>query len=300
MSSRLSVVLVGLALFLSGCGSGGVAEPQPLPSVSCSAPVSGHSQTIPCSGSSGQGAVVLPQAVNAPPGDTVTIALQSWAPSGGPVLQSSYRSSHSTSVQSAIYVPVIYALVTFSATTSYDAWPGFTFTVGSSVNPANGPLYVAFWDPTKSPSAWQYAVEGPASVSGGNATFTGSSVSLTFQASKTYVFALYQAAGATSSTLSVSPAAVQIYGTGALNAQNILVQESGYSASFSEADTCNPSSGQIATIATSSASGPSATYSATGVNAGTCTATFSDGSGQKQTISISVTTSGWTIQTHRR
>jgi hypothetical protein len=92
--------------------------------------------------------------------------------------------------------------------------------------------------------------------------------------------------------LSVNPASIQIYGTGTSNAAAIFVQETGYSGSFAQTNTCS----SIATIAPASATGPTATFTAVGVNAGTCSTTFSDASSQHTTISITVTTSGFVVQ----
>lgn len=99
--------------------------------------------------------------------------------------------------------------------------------------------------------------------------------------------------------LSVNPLSVNIYGTGSSNAATIVVQEVTYAGTFTESDTCNPGSGKIATIATANAAGPSANYIATGVSAGSCTATFSDSTNQHVTIPIVVTTNSFGIQAHR-
>jgi hypothetical protein len=83
-----------------------------------------------------------------------------------------------------------------------------------------------------------------------------------------------------------------VNGTGAANAQTITVHETGYSGTFGEVDTC---SGK-ATVTTSNNNGPQATYTVTGVSAGTCDATFSDLFSQTAAVHIVVTTSGFTIQ----
>ena len=82
--------------------------------------------------------------------------------------------------------------------------------------------------------------------------------------------------------LSVSPATVQLTGTGLSNA--ILVQETGYSGTFSESDTCSG----IATLTSSSATGPAAAFAVTASGAGACSATFSDTQGQHITIPVGV------------
>jgi hypothetical protein len=92
--------------------------------------------------------------------------------------------------------------------------------------------------------------------------------------------------------LSVNPTTVNVLGTGAANAQGISVKETGYTGSFSETDTCSG----IATVTTASASGPSASYTTTGVAVGSCSATFKDASHQSQTAAITVTTTNYTVQ----
>ncbi|MHB8177882.1 MAG: hypothetical protein ACYDA5_09640 [Vulcanimicrobiaceae bacterium] len=97
--------------------------------------------------------------------------------------------------------------------------------------------------------------------------------------------------------LTVTPATLSLYGAGAANAQSFVVSESGYTRTLTESDTCNPSAGQIATVSPTGGSGPSLTVTVTGVAAGSCSATFTDAYGSTASVAITVTTSGWTIQT---
>jgi hypothetical protein len=92
--------------------------------------------------------------------------------------------------------------------------------------------------------------------------------------------------------LSVSPSSLAVDGTGAINAQTLLVQESGYSGNFSESDTC----AGIATLAPGNGPGPSLSEAVTGVGPGQCSATFSDAFAQVQHATITVTTGGFSIQ----
>ncbi len=96
--------------------------------------------------------------------------------------------------------------------------------------------------------------------------------------------------------LSVSPTPLAVDGTGAANAQTLLVQENGYSGDFTESDTC----AGIATLAPGNGAGPSLSETVTGVAAGQCSATFSDSYAQVQHASITVTTGGFTIQSRGR
>jgi hypothetical protein len=96
--------------------------------------------------------------------------------------------------------------------------------------------------------------------------------------------------------LSVNPTAVPIYGTGSGNAASVVVQETGYTGTLSESDTCTG----IATVTPSSGTGPSVTFTITGVAAGSCTATFSDTNGQHVSAAVGVTTSGFGVDAQAR
>ena len=93
------------------------------------------------------------------------------------------------------------------------------------------------------------------------------------------------------SPLLASPSPLNIDALGAAAALPATVSETGYNGLFGELDTCSG----VATVTTSNAHGPSATYTVTGVNAGNCSITFSDTFAQQATISVVVTTSGFTI-----
>jgi hypothetical protein len=78
--------------------------------------------------------------------------------------------------------------------------------------------------------------------------------------------------------------------------QDVHVLESGYTGPFFETDTC---SGK-ATVSSSAAGGPDATYTVTGLASVTCDATFTDNHGGSTQLHIVVTTSGFTISSHVR
>ena len=79
-------------------------------------------------------------------------------------------------------------------------------------------------------------------------------------------------------------------------AQNVTVTESGYSGAFTESDTCNPYSGEIASIAAGAKSAGSATYAITPIGAGTCTITFADAAGHTTGVNVTVSTAAITVQ----
>lgn len=96
--------------------------------------------------------------------------------------------------------------------------------------------------------------------------------------------------------LTTSPTTTNVNGAGAVNAQTFSVSETGYTSTFGESDTCSG----IATVATSNAHGPSATYTVTGISGGTCDATFTDTFSQTASEHIVVTISPFTINGVRR
>ncbi len=96
----------------------------------------------------------------------------------------------------------------------------------------------------------------------------------------------------TPNPMGIAPSTLALTGTGASNAQTLVVTETGYTGSFTESDTCST----IATVTPSSGTGPSFTFTVTGLAAGTCSATFADTNGQHVTANIGVTTTGVVIQ----
>lgn len=94
----------------------------------------------------------------------------------------------------------------------------------------------------------------------------------------------------------MNPTTVNVYGLGASNAATILAQETGDTGAFSQTNTCST----IATIAPASSNGPSVTFTVTGIAAGTCSATFADTHNQTAAVTITVTATGFTIQSHAK
>jgi hypothetical protein len=328
LRSRLSLAFLALTLVVDACSHEGTTPPV------SGIPVSAGPFSASLPGLSGS--INFP-ASNAASGDTVTLLGSTTAPSGLPVLQSLDRRIAQSGSDTSLY----FLQLTFSRSTTFGSLPALSFDVSGSIDPTKGPLYLALFDPTTQPVAWQMAAEGPGTVANGIVTFTSAQTSRTFAANQTYVVGLYQVTASPSPSptptsspspspspsptasptpspspapvptpsptptptppppgvLAVNPTSVQIYNLGASYAQNISVQEPTYTGAFSESDTCNPGSGQIATIASGNPNGPTATFVATGIASGTCNATFSDTNNQHETISITVTTNGFIIQT---
>jgi hypothetical protein len=93
--------------------------------------------------------------------------------------------------------------------------------------------------------------------------------------------------------MSANPTSLSINGTGASYAQNTYVQETGYTGAFTESDKC----ATIATVTPSSGTGPAAMFTVTPSAAGTCAAKFADTNGNQVSVAITVTTTGFTVQT---
>ena len=70
--------------------------------------------------------------------------------------------------------------------------------------------------------------------------------------------------------------------------QTFTALESGYSGAFTITNTCT--TGPVVTLAPGSANGPSAVYSLTSANAGTCSVTVSDSLGHSAIVNVTVTT----------
>jgi len=94
--------------------------------------------------------------------------------------------------------------------------------------------------------------------------------------------------------LSVNPTTLSFYTTGASAEQTVFVQETDFSGTLSETDSCSG----IVTVSPTSSSSP---YSAivTPVAAGTCTITFTDGT-KTAPVAVTVTTAGITVNAKAR
>jgi hypothetical protein len=79
-----------------------------------------------------------------------------------------------------------------------------------------------------------------------------------------------------------------------------MASEAGDSGALAETDTCSPAGGTIATVAPASANGPNVTFTVTPQSAGTCTVTIHDAFGQTVPVSVTVTTTGLTVQSQRK
>ena len=291
-------VCAALVFFAAIAGCGGsvnttpLATPSALPSFAAPA-VNGLSATF--------------NVLNgAPSGIAVTAFSSTTAPTGVPLPSSIQRRAQSLGGA----VPFIYVSVVLSQPVSV-SFLNEVLTSTSALS-ANASYFVEIDDPSATPAKIT-TVSG--TLSNGIVTFTNASGggSQTLAANHPYVFQFYfipatspspspspPASSSPSSSpslspsptptptppppgvLSVSPATVQLTGTGLSNA--VLVQETGYSGTFSESDTCSG----IATLTSSGTTGPVAAFAVTANSVGACSATFSDAQGKQITIPVVV------------
>jgi hypothetical protein len=234
----------------------------------------------------------------APPGMTGTASSATSAPTGVSAPSSVARTTQSI----AGAVPFLYTSASVSRTISASVFVNEVLTLTNAFSPSAS-YYVEIDDAGATPSKLA-TIAG--TVSGGVVTFVNAngngSGGTILIANHVYVFQFYYIPGAPTPSPTPVPGALNataslaINGPGSSNAGTVTVQETGYGGTFSENDTC----AGIATVTTSSASGPSATFTVTGIAAGGCSATFSDSHGQQASTSIAVTTTGFGVNTHAR
>jgi hypothetical protein len=168
----------GMTLAGAGCG-GDAAAPNGNPTPTAN-PNSGTASSIvtqsagaltfpPVNGYSG--AISTPS-VSSGAGATATVVVQTNLPSGLPALGGG----------------LVYASVTLSNSVTFNGSPGFSINV--PITPS-GSYFIAFYDPTKSPAAWQLAALGPATFVGNTLIFAQTSTVTTLSSGVTYWFGLY-------------------------------------------------------------------------------------------------------------
>lgn len=285
LSGRLLALLVAslLGFYLVACGSsGGSSSPlpqspsggattAPSPAPSVTVPVAVFPTTVPFSTGAVSGSVGFPALASGSSGSTLTVVASGAAPNGSPVPLSTTRHT-----LSSVYDLAFIAILP-SATLTTVGVPVLQFSM-TGLDATKGSFYLALFDPTKVPAAWNL-VSGAGAIQNGNLVFAAPQVPMTFAANELYIFELYQVAS-TNGTVSVTPSSLSFLGIGAGNQQLVSVSEQGYNGAFTLQSTC-------ASIASISASGN--TYSVVPLAAGTCSATFTDANGNITTLPIVVT-----------
>ncbi len=220
---RRGIVLVACsALFaLPACGGGGggggtssapvpitqTPTPAPAPTPTAAPPaqqtaslMAGQPATanFPAVATGVSGGVTVP-AATAGAGTPIAAALDAALPAGTPALSAMRRRPQA--IGASGIAGLGYITLTPAANVGFGATPGFTFAfsggAGAITIAASTSAYVAVYDPTNAAAGWQ-TILGPQPVGGGttSVTFAGSATPTALSAAKTYVYALFTAAGA--------------------------------------------------------------------------------------------------------
>jgi hypothetical protein len=174
--------------------------------------------------------------------------------------------------------PVWYLYFTSYVTQTVPGLPGFQVSVPEGVTTAGKQFFLAFYDGTK----WNYGVEGPATIKNNQILLTGTHTPFTFIKGVQYVYEIYSqpivnpiVTNPTSLTLKPG------------QSSTFQITETGYNGAFT-IGMCTSGSTTIATVSPSTANGPSATVTVTGVVNGTCTIAIADTYGQTASENVTV------------
>lgn len=239
---NLATVVLGavLAAAIAACGGGSVSAPNvtpptaaptavPIPNASpfsatqqqlsvpiATAPPSGSATpapvAVPLASSNGAGATLQMPPAKSPGTEAITSTLQNTAPTSVQPLdlkraaQALRRTQAANSAVAVVYLGLYWASpITFLTT------PGFSIVVPQSDIFANTSYYLALYDPTRPSLGWQYAFEGPATISGSTLTFAGGSGQFSFAPGVEYWFAVLaipQSVSAPTPAPSIAPTSV--------------------------------------------------------------------------------------------
>lgn len=245
-------------------------------------------------------------------GATVMLASSATDPTTAQAASKARRTAQS----SVMNAPYDYFSITWSAQVASPVELDFTVTPPNGA-PAAGTKYYEEVNDTGGTAGWQTGFAGPFVSDGSTVTFHVPA-NVVFQPGHAYVLAAYTLTSSAPSPtpspvpspsptatpspvptatpspaptpagpISLSPNSVSLLGLGSSNAQTVTASETGYTGAFSSTGTA--CSG-IATVAVSGS-----TLTVTGIAAGTCSATISDPFNQTKSLSITVTTSGLSV-----
>jgi hypothetical protein len=155
--------------------------------------------TFPAVATGLSGGVSVPAAA-AGAGTAIAVALNAGLPAGAPQL--SALKKRPAAIGASGIAGLGYVTLTPAANVAFGTTPSFTFAFpatgpGMLTIAAPTPAYIAAYDPTNPAVGWQ-PILGPQTVGGGTAsvTFSGVPSATSLAAGKTYVYALFTAAGA--------------------------------------------------------------------------------------------------------
>ncbi len=252
-----------------------------------------------------------------PANDTLTITTTTTIPSGVAPLTAG-RSVRSTS--SGLEV-LYYQGLQFRQATTFPAFPAFVISLPSGYDPSKGVFGLAFYDG----NGWTYPLGSAGVPNGQTLSFSAASGPVTYQANRSYYFALYYSPAPPTPTptptatpvptstpvptatpvatpvptpgpLTASPNVLSFLGTGASLAQTVTVSSTSYNGSFSASACTNAQSTTVATVGPVGANG---TFSVTPQAVGACTIDVSDAANRHISVSVTVATSSITVKSRK-
>jgi len=223
---KLWPVAACLAIVATGCGGSVSTTPVVASSVTLSAGTSPSNATL--THPSGYALnVTLPATADGSSGN-LAVSITTTPPQGVAAPASLQRDALAIG---AALTPLLYVVVTPSATLTFGSLPAFSFTLPAGTAVASGSsAFVAFYDPAQSATGW-LTVLGPGTVDNQVITFPATTGTVTLKAGTTYVFALFttsqQIGIGAAQGLSVTPSAVTLTGVGSNYAATLTVTEPG-------------------------------------------------------------------------
>jgi hypothetical protein len=267
------------------------------------------------------GSFTLP-AATLPANDTLAVTTTTTIPSGVTPLSAGRRVRATSSGLEVLY----YQGLQFSQTVTFPAFPAFVIALPSGYDTSKGVYELAFYDG----NGWTYPLGSAGVPNGQTLSFSSASGPVTYQAGRSYYFALYYSptppaptptptaspttaptvapttaptvAPTTAPTptptpgpLSAAPSALAFNGTGSDLAQTVTISESFATGAFT-ASACVSTPATATPVASVSAVAPNNTFTVTPTAPGACTITVTDAN-QKQThVTVTVATSSLTIK----
>ena len=205
-TGRLLVGPIFLALAaLAACNGGsttpppfstGIASPTAPAAVATLAPATAATSVPMASGSAPPQAVTIPPAggltgsftlpaATLPANDTLSVTTTTTIPSGVTPLSAGRRVRATSSGLQVLY----YQGLQFSQSATFPAYPAFTIALPSGYNTSQGVFELAFYDG----NGWTYPLGSAGVPNGQTLSFSSAAGPVTYQANRTYYFALYYA-----------------------------------------------------------------------------------------------------------
>ncbi|HTX56017.1 MAG TPA: hypothetical protein VMD47_02845 [Candidatus Acidoferrales bacterium] len=294
MALRAGLLLTFVAAITACASPQYFTVPAAIPSSGTFTTSTSGSTTLPTLATSG--ITVTGSAPSANAAVTVTESLSTSAPGGVTAFKAKRDLTSSVNV-------VLYVTLSSTSTVTLSASPAFTFT-SSSI--ASGTAYSLA--EVSGSGTWTAPFAGPQTASSGSVAFASVDTQLTIAAGAPITFALYTG---TEATPVASPASLLFDATNP-TPMPFSVSETDYAGAFDATMTCteNPSgqspasdafvaqfsNGTASATATPASAGAATTFTVDGgAETGSCTATVTDSDENSATISITVSSTGVTV-----